>query len=309
MRHVRAAACRCSDSAMNLIIVCKERMINSMADLTSLMAQARTFVQYGAVLIVVGWLCLRSGSGHMVLARLWSLVHGKLETGDVAIQAFLRERSSLMQFRVMTGVPVRTLPEAHALIDWCRTHNEEVGDIARCNKYFSVATLELRGVPSRKVLAFILAALCFAALLITVLGLFSVSSRALVSVKGGDGTPIFMAASDAYIGWALSHRLSVADCAGKSTEDLVRSIRQPARDVKIICAWFNDPQAVTNVEKVVRDQRASIIAIVAMFAFFWVQSWWSLLAGVRARELDSRLQGHALIAASAAPSNLEDPPG
>jgi len=71
----------------------------------------------------------RSGSSHVAWGRLWTLVNGKCPKSRSDPQKAIDARSSLMEFRVRTGVKARTVASALEIVKWCDMHGEEIGDV------------------------------------------------------------------------------------------------------------------------------------------------------------------------------------
>lgn len=97
------------------------------------------------------WLWLRTQSRHVLLYRLWRLLHGSQPIHDPEVNAFIEEQTSLMSFRFLTGVQAKTLGTARTLIQWARLNDVAMQDIATCGEYFDPDLRQVRAskLPSR----------------------------------------------------------------------------------------------------------------------------------------------------------------
>jgi len=99
------------------------------------------------LLVMFVWVILRSESWHLLRRRTWQLVHGKGGITDPALQIYVEEQTNLTAFRVFVGVPVTTMAEAHALMEWCRAYSVRLETLRRCSQHFD---LETRSIKAKK---------------------------------------------------------------------------------------------------------------------------------------------------------------
>ena len=71
------------------------------------------------------WVIWRTESLHVLMHRLWQLVHGKQEITDPEVRAFIDEQTSLISFRLFAGVKVNSLAQARQLIQWAKRKDTE----------------------------------------------------------------------------------------------------------------------------------------------------------------------------------------
>ena len=81
----------------------------------------------------------RTGSMHMLMVRLWTVIAGAKDCDVVSVKKVLDERAALMRFRFTTGIRARTLNQIDKLTAWCTKNDEDIGDIAACGKNFDIA--------------------------------------------------------------------------------------------------------------------------------------------------------------------------
>src|SRR5262249_48343261 len=94
-----------------------------------------------AVLVLI-W--IRTRSLHLPLHRLWQIVFGSQDVADEQIRRALEEERSLMQFRFMFGIQVKTIAACWRLLDWARQQNVELGAVAACGQYFDHVDCKVR---------------------------------------------------------------------------------------------------------------------------------------------------------------------
>jgi hypothetical protein len=62
---------------------------------------------------LLGWVCWRTRSTHVVITRIWRLIFGKTAMADREIGKFIENRNRLVTFRFFSGMPVRTPGARH----------------------------------------------------------------------------------------------------------------------------------------------------------------------------------------------------
>lgn len=109
-------------------------------DIQSLTQWTGLVAALAPALMVLGglWMIWRTESLHIITRRLWLLVHGSQDISDPAIRAFVEEQSSLMAFRMFSGIRADTLDEAHQLMEWATSNHINLRVIASCGDYFDV---------------------------------------------------------------------------------------------------------------------------------------------------------------------------
>ncbi|HEY9131470.1 MAG TPA: DUF6216 family protein [Dyella sp.] len=238
----------------------------------------------------VVWLCLRSGSLHMLLSRLWLFLFGKQRHDDAVIQDYLKRRGALMQFRLMTGMRARTRSHAHALIEWCEANDEEIGAIRQCGPYFDRVELRLKPenkLPSRlsQTLKFVAIAACaYIAVLFIVL---TVQPGVFASVKGGSGT--WMVLTEHRISRPMRSNFSSADCVAGYVP-ISANTGIPRNEVPTACSWLTHKGLDDYLRKSRREQRIVFAFPIALSLWMGLSMfrWW--MAGTAALEMLGRLK-------------------
>lgn len=221
-------------------------------------------LQLGALGLLILWLSWRSGSSHMLLARLWTLAHGRPQPGDRRIRKYLASRSTLMQFRAVTGVRCRTLADAHRLMAWTDENNEEIGDVARCGSYFDLRKPGLKPFLPRRwefVVSLAIIAVCGAGLVIAVGA--ATSTRAWASVKNGSGQELLLAPTEFEV-FRSARRFTPVDCQTLSPQAIAKRVDLPAAEVSTACRWFGDPDLEPLIAQSVRRQRLGLCFLIGL---------------------------------------------
>ena len=101
--------------------------------------------------------------------RLWQLFFGAQAISDPNIREFMECENSLMYFRWMKGIQVKTLKDCHRLITWAENHGVSMADINACGKLFDLVNCKVKKPPSKpkRILSFIFGAFLFCAAIIS----------------------------------------------------------------------------------------------------------------------------------------------
>jgi len=227
----------------------------------------------------------RTRSTYSLMAKLWRLFHGKKECVEGPIRDFLDQQSALMQFRFITGVPVRTMKLARALIDWTEKNNEDMGDVAACGHYFDLDSIQLKKEPAKRKVSlflFVAAVLLFAASAALLFG--AIVDRAMLQMKQ----------SQVYFTLSIDYAKPIGSDEGLSRDQCIsgKSVTSSGfspEDASIICNIFKENSVAPYVAKTVKEQRVTFAPLSLLFAwYFWCVLTW-LKQGVKSREMFRRL--------------------
>ncbi|PIF75806.1 hypothetical protein CLU95_2959 [Variovorax sp. 54] len=235
------------------------------------------------------WVIWRTESRHVLIRRLWQLVHGKQEITDPEVRAFVDEQTSLVSFRLFAGIPVASLTEAHQLIQWAKHNDVQMRTLRHCGELFDA---ELRQVKEHKLpgrasqaarLAGFVAAVAVFALSVASLP----TDRALLSLKA-TGRLFLATATEITAAWPLqTASLSASDCTNIAS-DIEARTSFSEDEVKALCSVFKDAGFPAFVKSTVKEQRWSAV-LLCLFAT-WL-AWLALFAwgaGVAAKKLADR---------------------
>ncbi|MEH6461716.1 DUF6216 family protein [Chitinimonas sp. JJ19] len=238
----------------------------------------------------------RTASNYSLLARLWQIFHGDKEHKDSPVSDFFHEQSVLMQFRFITGVRARTLKQAQALIAWARMHNEDVGAIATCGRYFDIEKVGLKEeeeLPKNWHLVCRLGLVL--ALLATTLAFTGLAgwNEALLLVKKS-GTPFSLSSDYARpIGFGMG--ISRSQCIdGKALPKNAFA----TEDAEVICELLRAANLNRYLEQTMLWQRIGFGFITLIWiAYLWTAFVW-LRQGGAARDMLNRIRPKENVAPS-----------
>ncbi len=240
----------------------------------------------GAAFIWVVW---RTESRHVLISRLWQLVHGKQEISDPAVRAFVDEQTSLISFRMFSGVPVTSLKEAHQLIEWTKLNGVQMRTLSICGALFDsqLRQVKLHKLPSRFSQAWRLTGL-FAAVAVGVISVMSLSaSRPLLTLKS---TQRYFLASPAEVTplWPLgAAALRASDCSQAANGNAARTTFSE-QEVGILCDVLRSETAPEFMKKALSDQRWALLLLIAFTLWLSWIGFFAWAAGFAAHELAKR---------------------
>jgi len=235
------------------------------------------------------WVVWRTESRHVLLRRLWQLVHGKQEITDPQIRAFVDEQTSLISFRLFAGVPVASLAEAHQLIEWTKLNGVQMRTLSVCGELFDA---ELRQVKLHKLPSRLSQGLRLARLFgVVVLGIACVmslfSSQTLLTLKSTQRS--FLATSTEMKPlWPLNAApLRSADCSQAPSTNAARTSFSE-QEVSVLCGILKSDGAPEFVKKALSEQRWSLVMLIALALWLSWLGLFSWAAGFAAHNLAKR---------------------
>lgn len=118
-------------------------ILQQLTSVSEILSRGTTAVTLGT-LILGSYIWSRTRSFHTILSRLWAIFSDRKECDDPKIDAFLKSRSALMQFRFMTGIKAPTQSHAHNIIDYANRHRVDTDLIRACGSYFDLSIPALK---------------------------------------------------------------------------------------------------------------------------------------------------------------------
>lgn len=240
-------------------------------------------------LLGFGWLWWRTESRHVLMHRIWRLLHGSQPISDPEINAYIDEQTSLMSFRFLTGVQVKTLESARQLIQWAKFHDVEIQAINWCGDYFDPDLREVRlhKLPPGwiQTLEIAFTTLMFAAAMIGFIG--TVTNDAVLKFKATDRW-FLMKSEEANVIWPFNAgSLQKSDCQANSRDNALRTSFAES-EVQLLCTMLASPETQGYVQKTVASQRVGFAFgsfALLLFAWHWL---WICIKGVVAKRLERR---------------------
>lgn len=234
----------------------------------------------------------RTVSWHTLLRRLWLLVHGSEKISDPKIHAYVDEQTSLMSFRMFSGVRAASLEEAHQLMEWAQRNRVDLRHIAACGHYFDTELRQVRkhDFPARPYLfahiaAFI--ALFFGSLICAWLLLipqvvftFKASERTFLAAEASTQTlwpPLFF----------NRHPLKKSDCGQPLAANAART-SFTEEEVKTLCELLSAKEWPEHQAAKLKEQRWSLFVCTLLFLAFLSRAFVVVNTVVCAKELLAR---------------------
>jgi hypothetical protein len=246
------------------------------------------------------WVVWRTESRHVLISRLWQLVHGKQEISDPEVRAFVDEQTSLISFRMFAGVPVTSLKAAHQLIEWTKLNGVQMRTLSMCGEFFDaeLRQVKLHKLPSRFSQAWRLTGLLTA----VVVGLISMmslpASQSLLTLKSTQ-RHFWASATEAKPLWPLTATpLRTADCSQAASANALRTTFSE-QEVGILCDVLKSETSPEFMRKALSDQRWSLVMLIAFTLWISWIGFFALAAGFAAhklarRQIDPSLPGSQL---------------
>lgn len=238
---------------------------------------------------VVIW---RTDSFHTLLRRVWLLVHGNQEISDPQIRAFVDEQTSLISFRMFSGVRAASLEQAHQLMHWAKFHRIDLRQVGACGEYFDTELRQVRKhkLPCRPLVYGQLA--LFLILLFSTAGLawLAVIPQVPLTFKPTQRT-FFATEAAAQTLWSVpfffnNHRLQKDDCEQPVAANAART-GFTEEEAKGLCKAITADEWPQYMKSQLTDKRWALLICVLFFG--WL-SYWSYLAlnkVVNAKALDA----------------------
>ena len=226
-----------------------------------------------AVLFGFAWVVYRTRSAHALRRRVWGLIFGKAHLTDDLIKNFVDERTNLMSFRFIAGVNVRTLQQAHDLIEWLRANNEEVSSVRAIQPYFDLERMDVAAEKlPRKAWIYALLAFFLTAALVTAVPIYGIGYDKVILRMKKSGTYFVVKETTAEL-LSLSLTKAVAltqeDCAlpisARTSRDGFRPDEIPA-----VCELLSNASTSDYLRSTLLQQRlaSGLLATLALFILY-----------------------------------------
>ena len=238
-------------------------------------------------LIVVS---VRSGSPHAIWSRLWTLAMGKPRVRGAGgpLQKILDERSTLIQFRVQTGIRARTSESALAVADWATQQGEDLEDVGRCRGFFDVEAVTLRRPLHRALEVFLIAFATGVFLFYLWIAPLVIAPRVWVILPSG--TWATLGSKDAMTIWS-HHRIAVDDCAPHSVGAArLRGEQLGEKDFADTCEILGGPRYEVELADALRNQRVAAISFAIGASPLAYLAYYACAGALACRNMTRRLQ-------------------
>lgn len=234
------------------------------------------------LLVMFGWVILRSESWHLLRRRTWQLVHGKGGITDPALQSYVEEQTNLTAFRVFVGMPVTTLAEAHTLMAWCRAHDVRLEILRRCGQYFDLETRTIKASPRFLRIKGNVWGICAMVSLVVAAISWQLITLPYAGLTLKESGQHFLASEvEIRTVWPLLNAptLKAKDCA-KEQAAAVQRLGFSASDVALLCEMLPKQEFREFARKALLEQR---IGLFVLGAFMLVLMYFETMAALSCR--------------------------
>ncbi|MFZ3084851.1 DUF6216 family protein [Rhodoferax ferrireducens] len=240
-------------------------------------------------LLGFGWLWWRTESRHVLMYRIWRLLHGRQPISDPEISAYIDEQTSLMSFRFLTGVQVKTLESARQLIQWAKFHDVEMKAISWCDDYFDpdLRRVRLKKLPPAWVqrLKIVFTSFTFLAAVIGSQGI--VINDAVLKFKATSRWFLMNNEEAKAISLFNVGILHKSDCQANARDNALRTSFTES-EVKLLCTKLENLDIQRYVQEIVKTQRLIFAFIAAVLLLITWHLFWNCMKGVAAKRLEKR---------------------
>lgn len=247
------------------------------------------------------WVVWRTESRHVLISRLWQLVHGKQEISDPQVRAFVDEQTSLISFRMFSGVPVTSLKSAQQLIEWTKLNGVQMRTLSVCGELFDaeLRQIKVHKLPSRFSQVWRLTGL-FTAVAIGFVSAVGLSSPHSLLTLNSTQRHFWGSANEAKPLWPLTaNPLRVADCSQTASANAARTTFSE-QEVGILCGALKSETSPEFMRKALSDQRWALVILIAFALWISWIGFFAWAAGFAAhnlakRNIDPSLAGSQLV--------------
>lgn len=210
-----------------------------------------------------------------------------------------------MQFRFTTGVQARTISQAHRLINWVNSHDENIDAVKGCGEYFDVELPGLKGVedlPGKPKQAFISLVFILFFLIASLSAFGAIQNSAILRTKD-TGITFLLSPENAVLLWSNT---SFGDAQCKADRSKIeKSTGLKGFEVDAICKLFASEIASDYVRDNVRFQRVVLPFISVPLAIVALASFGYFMCGARANAMAHRIGKRKKLAIDPVDNNLK----
>lgn len=238
--------------------------------------------------IVAVYAILRLNSTQIIREKVWSAFVGDKDFNDEKLKSFADDQLDLTHFRVVYGVPARSVPDLHRLLSWMERHKFTPIDIKRARGWIDPSKDEPLKNPGKR---YFIA--CFVAFVIMFTSFLFVSNTATTSKT----TMINMRVSKTWMWsdgtsvegiWGKPWRIDAQSCAKQALPDTAITGLTNA-ETAAVCHGIPDGELKALVSEGLKYQRWSLTGISFFILYLGVSVGLSAYSAVLARRLARRL--------------------
>ena len=207
------------------------------------------------LLIFLVW--RRTKSTHPLMSMLWRIADGKNKCSDKEINKFLSIRSSLMQFRFTTGIPIRLHSQISKLLEWSKNNEEDIGDIAGCGGYFDFEKPELieKKIPKTWYVGMLILFGVFFLLFAITLGIAAIPDKAFLQIKESEKWVMVDTQFVKRISPFNDFPAFGTENCEKNKSDIEKRSGLNNSDINLMCNLLKDAKKINYLKETIREQR------------------------------------------------------
>lgn len=235
--------------------------------------------------LLLGWLCWRTRSSHILLSGLWRLLMRRSRSSDREISKWIESRERLMDFRYFFSLRARTLAQARRIGRWAEANDEDLQAVADCGSHFDLETCALRDerIPAPALVG----AFSLSALLLFVVGLAALAAswtdQALLQFT--ESGTMFLLDRDRAATLVGNGRVT-----RKSCESGTAPVKFSVSERDALCDAISKPGIEAFIHDNVVQQRAVFGPAAGMMLLFALSAWSESRRGSAARAMQKRLR-------------------
>jgi Family of unknown function (DUF6216) len=249
------------------------------------------FVSPAAIVmgLIVLYISVRSGSWHMIRLRLWRFIHSEHEVKDPSIQSAIHDLTSLVAFRYITGIRVRSSALATKLIEWVKQNQEDFATIATAGSYFDCEKLKLRDqLPTKSSQTGLGVGLIVVTLAFYAIAVIGLDSRAYFYFK--DSGKWFTATTSEIQSVPVPFLEDVVHFNAERCDAKTMPLGHfSPEEIKYLCGFLSSPTMASKVTNTIAMQRATSISFMVGLAGLFYMFFSLLKQAICVRDLAQRL--------------------
>jgi hypothetical protein len=263
---------------------------------------ATYFFSILGLFIVAGYAIFRLNSTQIIREKIWSSFVGDKDFNDEKLKSFAHDQLDLTHFRVVYGVPARSVMDIHRLLSWMEQYKVSPVDVKRIRGWIHPSRDEPLKIPSKR----------YILVWIAVFGILMLSTTLPVTASDFKATLLKMNVSGT---WFTSDGTSVNAVWGGWRIDSQSCTKHTLPDIKVtgltgaettaICNGIADGELKTMVSDPLKYQRRVFAVIVLVILLLSLGAYLNMNVAMLARQLGNRLRSEEK-ASSEQPQLLEE---
>jgi len=248
---------------------------------------ATYFLSILGLTVAAGYAIFRLNSTQMIREKVWSSFVGDKDFNDEKLKSFSCDQLDLARFRVVYGIPARSINDLHRLLSWMDQYQVSPIDVKRIRRWIDPSRDEPLESPSKRYVSKWFAVLVILILCFVVPATTPDSKATMFKMKvsgtwfSSDGTSV-----DAVWGrW----RIDSQSCMKHTLPDTNVS-GLTGTEAAAICDGIADGELKTMVGDALKYQRRGHAAILFFILLAAIGAWGRITIASRARELDNQLR-------------------